>query len=170
MIHTRHGALVIGLSDGSVHIEFRDDGDFGLLRGRDSCESSIGPTFWQAAGPRTYSNGDPDPVAGLALSPNETHIFCILSSNKLGVIRATDIRNDHNTAGKMDISHWIMTLWLITYNIETLSTINKMLKLSLLNETDDLDLISELIRVSTLSGQDGMSIELMLRSHFAHCY
>ncbi|KAI7879483.1 hypothetical protein K492DRAFT_131308 [Lichtheimia hyalospora FSU 10163] len=127
MIHTRQGALVVGLSDGSVHIEYRQDGDFGLLRRQGSCESSIGPTFWQAAGPRTYPNGDPDPVAGLALSPNETHIFCILSSNKLGVIRATDIRNDLNEA-------------------ETLSTISKLLKLSLLNETDDLDLISELIR------------------------
>ncbi|CDH55839.1 hypothetical protein RO3G_03953 [Lichtheimia corymbifera JMRC:FSU:9682] len=154
MTHTRHGALVVGLSDGSVHIEYRDDGDFGLLRGRGSCESSIGPTFWQAAGPRTYLNGDPDPVAGLALSPNETHIFCILSSNKLGVIRATDIRNDHDET-------------------ETLSTISRLLKLSLLNETDDLDLISELIRVNAISGHDDATESLVLdviKSYHVYCH
>ncbi|KAI9311047.1 hypothetical protein BX666DRAFT_2000266 [Dichotomocladium elegans] len=154
MTKTRHGWLVIGLSDGSIHVEGRSDDEPGLLRSQSAVDvPSIGPSYWQAADAQTFSDGDPDPVAALAMSPNETHIFCILSSNKLGVIRVTDVRTEK-------------------IEPDNISMINKALKLSLLNQIDDLDIVSELIRINGLPENSSIAekvIQDVLTSYQIYC-
>ncbi|KAI9489933.1 hypothetical protein BDB00DRAFT_840113 [Zychaea mexicana] len=135
---TRYAGIVLGLSDGSVHIEFRDDRYPGVARSRSNSgqlEESIGTDFWQAGPPRTYrDNDDPDAVAGLTMSPNETHVISILYSGRLAVIRITNTDSSNSN------------------HSDQLSMISKLLKLTLLNQSDDLDLISELVRLSQLPG------------------
>ncbi|KAG2222177.1 hypothetical protein INT45_007194 [Circinella minor] len=133
--NTRYGGLVLGLSDGSVHIEFRDDIYPGMARSQSNMgkvEQSIGPNFWKAGGPHKYNqSNDLDAVAGLTMSPNETHVICLLYSGRLAVMRVTNTDQENNNSGE-------------------LSMISKLLKLTLLNQSDDLDLISELVRLSQL--------------------
>ena len=98
--NTRYGGLVLGLSDGSVHIEFRDDIYPGMARSQSNMgkvEQSIGPNFWKAGGPRKYNQSDDsDAVAGLTMSPNETHVICLLYSGRLVVMRVTNTDQENN--------------------------------------------------------------------------
>ncbi|KAI8145254.1 hypothetical protein BJV82DRAFT_667151 [Fennellomyces sp. T-0311] len=127
--NTSFGGIVLGLSDGSAHMEFRDTRYPGLARSYTNTEHAIGPGFWQAGPPHSYSDGEPDAIAGVTMSPNETHAICILYSGRLAVIRVTDTTERHDYAAD-------------------LTMISKLLKRTLLNQSDDLDLISELVRLS----------------------
>ncbi|KAF7724871.1 mediator complex subunit [Apophysomyces ossiformis] len=117
-------ALALGLSDGSIHMQYRESGDpFRLWKSR-MLEGSISPDFWQATEPRVIKDGQADPVAGLTFSPNETHIVYVHSSSQFGTIRVTD--NEPTQ--------------------DTFEILQRFFKLGLLNNTDSLDIISELVR------------------------
>ncbi|CEP13902.1 hypothetical protein [Parasitella parasitica] len=118
-------ATIVGLSDGSIHTDISTR--MGALRNT-AHESSIDPRFYQITKPRTAVNGDDDPVADTALSPNETHIIYSFLSGKIGVSKLTDD----------------------SFTDEYVNTITRKLQLCLLNNTDYLDLVSELVCMTKL--------------------
>ncbi|SAM09381.1 hypothetical protein [Absidia glauca] len=128
---TRAGQLGVGLSDGSIHMEFQDRSDFGLLkRSTDGETTVLSPSFWQVTGAHSFDNGSCDPVLGITFSPCETHLIHLLSSGRIGSARITQ-----------DVP---------TEDDGIVLTLEQSIELSLLNQIDNLDLISELIRIGQL--------------------
>ncbi|KAG0176146.1 mediator complex subunit [Apophysomyces sp. BC1021] len=118
------GALALGLSDGSIHMQYRESGDrLGLFKGQ-TLDNTISPEFWQAVAPRQTSSGHSDTVAGIVFSPNGTHLMYIYSSGDFETTRVTD---DEATK-------------------DIFNALEQLIKLGLLNNTDTLDIISELVR------------------------
>ncbi|KAI8331319.1 hypothetical protein BC941DRAFT_505814 [Chlamydoabsidia padenii] len=133
---TRSGQLGIGLSDGTIHMEFQDRTAFGLLQcsSDDNTMVSLNSSFWQVTGTHSFEDGSWDPVVGITFSPCETHLIHMLSSGRIGSGRITkEIPIDDTDL-----------------NAGTITTLEQLIKLSLLNQIDNLDLTSELIRIGQL--------------------
>ncbi|CAO3597757.1 unnamed protein product [Absidia cylindrospora] len=132
---TRSGQLGIGLSDGSIHMEYQDRSEFGLLRYMtDDKVTSLNSNFWQVVGSHSLEDGFFDPILGITFSPCQTHLIHMLSSGQVGSARLTT--NDPSEDADQDTG--------------IITTLKQSIKVSLLNQTDNLDLISELIRIGRL--------------------
>ncbi|KAI8070723.1 hypothetical protein BC940DRAFT_295407 [Gongronella butleri] len=135
---TSHGLISVGLSDGSIHMEFRSSHDTGLLRSADDdqASSSIHDSFWQVA--EGYQDDDEfaDPVLGITFSPSETHLMYLLASGRVGTSRMTMDQKD---------------------TAPLVAKVEEQIKLCLLNRRDNLDLISEVIRISHLPEQQNVA-------------
>ncbi|KAI9007496.1 hypothetical protein CLU79DRAFT_778630 [Phycomyces nitens] len=146
---THSGAIALGLSDGSTHMEYRTKGDFGLLKATpDTRETnvSLGPGFWQVTEPHAARETCPDTIATIAFSPHETHMMYLFSSGKLGVARITE---EYTNPESMKNAVFV---------------IEQMLKLSLLNNTDKLDLTSELVRLGKIPEHKDTPERVMLET------
>ncbi|CAO3642677.1 unnamed protein product [Cunninghamella blakesleeana] len=129
---TKSGQLALGLSDGSIHMEFQDKNSFGLLKFFENEQSSsISSNYWEVIKGRQNDHGFADHIVGITLSSNETHIVYLLSPGKIGSARITT--DNIITADDQSIG--------------TVTTLERHIQLSLLNQIDNLDLISELIRL-----------------------
>lgn len=82
-------------------------------------------------------------MVDIALSPNETHALCLYSSSKYGVARTTSDPNPNEADTEI-------------------SLLEKMIKLSLLNQLEDADLLSELVRLEVATGNKGIISQLRL--------
>jgi hypothetical protein len=78
------GELMVGFSDGSVHLEQQNT----TLANKHQVES-IDKSYWQVSEPHKTSDGCIDPIVDIVLSPNETHLLYLFSSTKLGISRIT---------------------------------------------------------------------------------
>ncbi|KAI8096863.1 uncharacterized protein BX664DRAFT_275230 [Halteromyces radiatus] len=142
---SRSGELALGLSDGSIHMELQKNrSDFHLARySNDNQTTSLSSNFWQVVGSHMYEDEFFDPVFGICFSPCETHLLHILSSGRIGSARITmDTVTEDNEGG-------------------TIKSLEQQMKLSLLNQTDNLDLISEVIRIGQLPGYEDISDQIL---------
>lgn len=119
---TSTGELILGFSDGSVHMQHQCTG----LANKKDAYSSIDSTYWQVTGPHKISDGYIDPIVDVALSPNETHLLYLFSSTRMGISRITSD----------------------TFSEEYVTAMMTKIQLCLLNNIDLMDLISELVRMS----------------------
>ncbi|KAL0083828.1 hypothetical protein J3Q64DRAFT_1749578 [Phycomyces blakesleeanus] len=129
---TNNGAIALGLSDGSTHLEYRTKGDFSLLKitpDTKENDKSCGPGFWEVTNPQPFKEKCSDTILTIKFSPHETHMLYLFSSGKLGIARVTE---EYTTVESMK---------------NAICVIEQMLKLSLLNNTDKLDLTTELVRL-----------------------
>jgi hypothetical protein len=87
--------LVVGFSDGSIQMEYRDSTTLGLSKSNEDWTSSnddisiIGSSFWEITGPHQFDDGVDDPVRDIITSANETHLIYMFSSGKMGSRRIT---------------------------------------------------------------------------------
>ncbi|CAO3638149.1 unnamed protein product [Cunninghamella echinulata] len=152
---TKSGQLALGLSDGSIHMEFQEKNDFGLLKCyEDDQSTSLNSNFWEVSAAHKHNNNFTDPVVGITLSSNETHIVYMLSPGRIGLARITiDNITDTND-----------------HNIGTLTILERYIQLSLLNQIDNLDLISELIRIMHQNKCDDKIINNTLLAYESFSY
>ncbi|ORX60311.1 hypothetical protein DM01DRAFT_1332468 [Hesseltinella vesiculosa] len=127
---TSSGLVALGLSDGSIHMEFQQ-GQQRLQRYHaEKDSSSIYRSFWQVTDGYLDADGFADPVVGIAFSPSETHLVYMLASGRIGTSRLTQDLEENGTEDDIHVTR-----------------LEQALKLSLLNRRDNLDLISEVIRL-----------------------
>jgi hypothetical protein len=87
--------LVVGFSDGSIQMEYRDTATLGVSKSNEDWTSSnddisiIGSSFWEITGVHQFDDGVDDPVRDIVTSANETHLIYMFSSGKLGSRRIT---------------------------------------------------------------------------------
>jgi hypothetical protein len=87
--------LVVGFSDGSIQMEYRDGATLGLSKSNEDWTTSsddisiIGSSFWETTGAHQFEDGADDPVRDIVTSANETHLIYIFSSGKMGSRRIT---------------------------------------------------------------------------------
>ena len=87
--------LVVGFSDGSIQMEYRDSATLGVSKSNEDWTSSnddisiIGSSFWEITGVHQFDDGVDDPVRDIVTSANETHLIYMFSSGKLGSRRIT---------------------------------------------------------------------------------
>ncbi|KAI8374192.1 uncharacterized protein BYT42DRAFT_547273 [Radiomyces spectabilis] len=138
MAVTHQGILAVGLSNGSIHMHCSEGDDLRLSPPDAQQVEQLHSSFFQVIAPHTYKDGYSDAIAGIAFSPNETHIVYMFSSGKVGSSRIPVVR----------------------------AMIG-----SLLNHTDDTDLISELVRLSQTENADVPEniIKKALAVYNAHC-
>jgi hypothetical protein len=82
---TSTGELIVGFSDGSLHMEQQKTG----LANKQDVEASIDKSYWQVSEPHKTSDGCIDPIVDVVLSPNETYLVYLFSSTKMGISRIT---------------------------------------------------------------------------------
>lgn len=91
----RERDLVVGFSDGSIQMEYRDGATLSLSKSNEDWTTSsddisiIGSSFWEITGPHQFMDGVDDPVRDIVSSPNETHLTYMFSSGKMGSRRIT---------------------------------------------------------------------------------
>ncbi|KAH8555199.1 hypothetical protein BGW37DRAFT_476167 [Umbelopsis sp. PMI_123] len=129
--------LVVGFSDGSIQMEYRDSTTLGLSKSNEDWTSSnddisiIGSSFWEITGPHQFDDGVDDPVRDIITSANETHLIYMFSSGKMGSRRITSdqlIESTPDTRG-------------------TKESLGQLLILGLLNHVDCSDLFTEAARL-----------------------
>ncbi|KAI7871231.1 hypothetical protein BDF14DRAFT_1764598 [Spinellus fusiger] len=151
---TCHGSIVLGLSDGSVHLEYHDKEEFSLSKTTPPSEqddgTSIGPGFWQVTAPSISKENHSDMIASVVFSPHETHLLYLYYSGRLGVARVSEEDTSAEAIKK------------------TVHVIGQMLKLSLLNNTSRLDLTTELVRLGRLPGHQDTPEKLILEALVAY--
>ncbi|KAI8641915.1 hypothetical protein BD408DRAFT_417331 [Parasitella parasitica] len=139
--------IIVGLSDGSIHADVL--ARKGFLKSTTQGDS-IDPTFCQITEPHTTEDGVIDPVVDITLSPNETHIIYSFSSGKIGVSKLTDD----------------------SFTDEYVNTVTQKLQLCLLNNTDYLDLVSELVcmnKVEEHKEKVNIIVKNVLNFYEIHC-
>ncbi|GAA5796194.1 hypothetical protein HPULCUR_001563 [Helicostylum pulchrum] len=127
---TSTGQIIVGLSDGSIHMQSATESGIIKSNNKEDMIDSIDASYWTVVESHKTSDGCVDPIIDIVLSPNETHLIYMFSSVKMGVARITndDISDDY------------------------VKKLTQKLQLCLLNDVDFVDLISELVRMSKLDG------------------
>ncbi|KAI9285823.1 hypothetical protein BC943DRAFT_323143 [Umbelopsis sp. AD052] len=129
--------LVVGFSDGSIQMEYRDSATLGVSKSNEDWTSSnddisiIGSSFWEITGVHQFDDGVDDPVRDIVTSANETHLIYMFSSGKLGSRRIT---SDQLIESTPDIRG-------------TKESLSQLLVLGLLNHVDCSDLFTEAARL-----------------------
>ncbi|RCI04160.1 hypothetical protein CU098_012062, partial [Rhizopus stolonifer] len=112
----KDGSMVMGLSDGSIHLESSKQG---LLKNNES--SSYAPNFWCIVEPKGL-----DAIVDLVFSPNETHILYMHVSGKIGIARAT-----HDTLEEEHVDALITKFqYCLFNNVDTIDLISELVRLS----------------------------------------
>jgi len=129
--------LVVGFSDGSIQMEYRDGTTLGLSKSNEDWTTSsddisiIGSSFWETTGAHQFEDGADDPVRDIVTSANETHLIYIFSSGKMGSRRIT---SDQLVESSADVRG-------------TKEALGQLLVLGLLNHIDCSDLFAEAARL-----------------------
>lgn len=122
---TSTGQIIVGLSDGSIHMKLAEGEGFLKNSNSNDMVESIDDSYWTVVEPHKTEDGYVDPIVDTVLSPNGTHLLYTFSSTKVGIARIT---NDEITT-------------------DFVKTLTQKLQLCLLNDIDFIDLVSELVRM-----------------------
>lgn len=93
---TSTGQIIVGLSDGSIHMQLSMEEDIVKSSNSEDMTESIDLNYWVVVEPHKTSDGCVDPIVDIVLSPNETHLVYMFSSSKLGVARITNDQINEN--------------------------------------------------------------------------
>ncbi|KAM3581365.1 hypothetical protein VKS41_006191 [Umbelopsis sp. WA50703] len=143
--------LVVGFSDGSIQMEYRDGATLSLSKSNEDWTTNsddisiIGSSFWEITGPHQFADGVDDPVRDIVSSPNETHLIYMFSSGKMGSRRIT---SDQLIESSSDVRG-------------TKECLTHLLVLGLLNHIDCSDLFTEASRLSNENKLNDLPDELV---------
>lgn len=102
---TSTGQIIVGLSDGSIHMQSATESGIIKSNNKEDMIDSIDASYWTVVESHKTSDGCVDPIIDIVLSPNETHLIYMFSSVKMGVARITndDISDDYGKFVCMNI-------------------------------------------------------------------
>lgn len=87
---TSTGQIIVGLSDGSIHMQLATESGIVKSDNKEYMIDSIDASYWAVVECHKTSDGCVDPIIDIVLSPNETHLIYMFSSVKMGVARITN--------------------------------------------------------------------------------
>lgn len=96
---TSTGQIIVGLSDGSIHMKLAEGEGFLKNSNSNDMVESIDDSYWTVVEPHKTEDGYVDPIVDTVLSPNGTHLLYTFSSTKVGIARITndEITTDFGT-------------------------------------------------------------------------
>ncbi|CEG70969.1 hypothetical protein RMATCC62417_06775 [Rhizopus microsporus] len=130
---TQDGNLVVGLSDGSIHLEISNHG---LLKSNET--PSFDSRFWCVVQPKK------DTISDIVFSVNETHIVYMYASGKIGVARITN-----DALNEQQVKHLRLKLvQCLLNNTDSTDLISEVSRISKVSKTDiPLEIMQDVLKM-----------------------